>query len=139
MVSAHAGRYTSRVREGRTETLLDLIEAPSDPEGDLVLRRVRWRLVALAAVTLALVMGLAILWQLAVAPDGRLHGGALAPLAALAVLIPGALGMLTRRAIAPVQEMADSSDRLMELYNRARLDALLDPLTGLGNHRAFQD
>ena len=29
--------------------------------------------------------------------------------------------------------------RLRELYGRARLDALIDGLTGLGNHRAFQE
>lgn len=139
MVSSPVWRYTSRVREGRPANLLDLIEAPPEQQGDLLLRRVRWRFVALAAVALAVVMGLAVLWQLGGAADGRLHRGAVAPLVAIAVLIPATLGLLARRAIGPVQEMADSSDRLMELYNRARLDALLDPLTGLGNHRAFQE
>jgi diguanylate cyclase (GGDEF)-like protein len=100
---------------------------------------VRLHLVAFAGVSLALAMGLAVMWQSAGATDGQLHPAALVQLAILVVTIPAALAWLARRTLGPVEQMADSSDRLVELYNRARLDALLDPLTGLGNHRAFQE
>ena len=38
-----------------------------------------------------------------------------------------------------VQRLDQESHGLREAYDRARLDALRDGLTGLGNHRAFQD
>ncbi len=46
---------------------------------------------------------------------------------------------LTRPIIRDVQRLEDDRARLLDLYGRARQDSLLDGLTGLGNHRAFQE
>jgi hypothetical protein len=48
-------------------------DTPSNRQGESTLRRVRRHLVAFAAVSLALVMGLAVLWESAGAPDGQLR------------------------------------------------------------------
>ncbi len=43
------------------------------------------------------------------------------------------------KVIRPAEELETSRRRLGELYEGARLDALRDALTGLGNHRAFHE
>jgi diguanylate cyclase (GGDEF)-like protein len=63
----------------------------------------------------------------------------LAVLAVIAVVLPSALAWLARSMIRDVQALDDERARLTELYGRASHDALVDGLTGLGNHRAFQD
>lgn len=54
----------------------------------------------------------------------------------LAVVVAMAL---VRHFLTPFEEIADSRARYQELYQEAREDALNDALTGLGNHRAFQE
>jgi diguanylate cyclase (GGDEF)-like protein len=120
-------------------TLQDETESPHYRQGEAALRGVRRHLVVFAAVSLSLAMGLGVLWVWAGTPDGQLHPGALVPLGIMVIAFPGGLAWLARRTLGPIERLADSTDRLVELYNRARLDALLDPLTGLGNHRAFQE
>lgn len=56
-----------------------------------------------------------------------------------AVLMPPVMVYVARRLLAPAEALEAMTDRLRSLYSRARLDALLDPITGLGNHRAFQE
>lgn len=53
--------------------------------------------------------------------------------AVLAVIV------LVRYFLDPFEEMVDIQVELQELYSEARKDALADGLTGLGNHRAFQE
>lgn len=103
------------------------------------LRRVRRRL--------ALSLGL--LFVIAMVLAGSAAGGVgfsagWSPLAALrivavAVTLPVLMSALARRVTRPTEELAASHDRLQRLYDQARLDALIDPITGLGNHRAFQE
>jgi diguanylate cyclase (GGDEF)-like protein len=62
-----------------------------------------------------------------------------AVLVALALALPSALAWLARSVIRDVQALDDERARLTDLYGRARHEALVDGLTGLGNHRAFQD
>lgn len=57
----------------------------------------------------------------------------------LTVLLPIAMAILVRSIIVPATAMETVTDQLRTLYSQARLDALLDPITGLGNHRAFQE
>jgi diguanylate cyclase (GGDEF)-like protein len=64
---------------------------------------------------------------------------ALVPLVAAAVILPVILAQLARFMLEPAEELAHAGEQLQGLYNRARSDALLDPLTSLGNHRAFQE
>lgn len=61
---------------------------------------------------------------------------------ALMLLLAGAIVaviLMVRYFLDPFQEMADSKAELQVLYREAREDALADGLTGLGNHRAFQE
>jgi diguanylate cyclase (GGDEF)-like protein len=44
-----------------------------------------------------------------------------------------------RRTVRTVAALEDDVREARTAYDRARLDARLDPLTGLGNHRAFQE
>lgn len=58
----------------------------------------------------------------------------------LIVLFLGALIIwMARQVLHPAEELEASRGRLRELYEVARLDALRDVLTGLGNHRAFHE
>ena len=72
------------------------------------------------------------------------------PLVALPVTALGALGMMlllligftiwmARQILRPAAALEASRSRLRELYESAREAALRDSLTGLGNHRAFQE
>jgi diguanylate cyclase (GGDEF)-like protein len=61
---------------------------------------------------------------------------------ALLIMLAGAILaviVLVRYFLIPFEEMAGSRAELQELYQEAREDALADGLTGLGNHRAFQE
>ena len=64
---------------------------------------------------------------------------ALAFLALCAIGVPVVMAHLTRPILRDVQRLEDERARLLDLYGRAREDSLLDGLTGLGNHRAFQE
>ena len=60
---------------------------------------------------------------------------ALVSVAATLVVVSRGLG----RVLVQVDHLDHERHGLMEAYDRARLDALRDGLTGLGNHRAFQE
>ncbi len=62
-------------------------------------------------------------------------------LALMAMLAGAIVGVIfvVRYFLDPFEEMADSRAELQALYSEARHDALADGLTGLGNHRAFQE
>ncbi len=85
---------------------------------------------ALLAVTIAL-------------PPGILPA-IVAPIAfVLALIVAAALGRFLleqqRHVAAGLAGIDNEFAELREAYDRARLDSLLDGLTGLGNHRAFQE
>jgi diguanylate cyclase (GGDEF)-like protein len=60
-------------------------------------------------------------------------------LALLVVVLPAAMAAVARSILAPVAAIDSQTEQLRSLYSQARLDALLDPITALGNHRAFQE
>lgn len=60
-------------------------------------------------------------------------------LAVLAVVLPVALSFVAHRVLGPMEGVVAAGERLRGMYDDARHDALSDPLTGLGNHRAFQE
>jgi len=66
-------------------------------------------------------------------------GAALGFLAGCAIVVPIAMAALARGMLRDVERLEEERARLFELYGQARLDAMIDGLTGLGNHRAFQD
>ncbi len=65
------------------------------------------------------------------------------PLVILLALFVGLLAVLivwmARQVLRPAEELEASRGRLRDLYELARVDSLRDALTGLGNHRAFQE
>lgn len=109
------------------------------PDSGGHLRRVRNRL----AWSLGILFVIAMI--LAGPAAGALDvGSGLPVLAALRVIIvalflPVLMSILARIVTRPAEELVASHDRLQRLYDQARLDALLDPISGLGNHRAFQE
>jgi diguanylate cyclase (GGDEF)-like protein len=66
------------------------------------------------------------------------------PIALLALAGSATAGVLVaelaiRRAVEPIAALEDQLGETLQAYDRASLDARRDPLTGLGNHRAFQE
>ncbi|HET7026697.1 MAG TPA: bifunctional diguanylate cyclase/phosphodiesterase [Candidatus Limnocylindrales bacterium] len=60
-------------------------------------------------------------------------------LAGLSVLLVVLATWMARQVLAPAVRLEESRRRLGDLYETARDAARLDSLTGLGNHRAFQE
>jgi diguanylate cyclase (GGDEF)-like protein len=56
-----------------------------------------------------------------------------------AVVLGLLLAFVWRRLRRHARDLAEDRSGLQNAYDRARLDSLLDGLTGLGNHRAFQE
>jgi diguanylate cyclase (GGDEF)-like protein len=135
------------------EAILDPAADPTaDPTADLArspeLRLVRLRLVLTLAgtATLAAVAGLVGGALLGPNPIGTLTraaaGAPLWALAAGAVLFALAADLtlwLARQIVRPAEELDRARRELHDLYRSARTSSLEDSLTGLGNHRAFQE
>ena len=96
----------------------------------------RDRVMAALAVFFALVM--AIVAASAVLSDADAPAVGIR-LILVAVLMPLAMAGVTVKILEPADALELKSQQLQTLYSQARLDALLDPITGLGNHRAFQE
>ena len=64
---------------------------------------------------------------------------ALGALAAMLLLLVVFTIWMARQILRPARQLEASRSRLHELYQSAREAALRDSLTGLGNHRAFQE
>jgi diguanylate cyclase (GGDEF)-like protein len=96
--------------------------------------RVLWGLGSFFALVMALVTVLVV-----VADAGGADGPLLLRLTLLAVVLPLAMAAVTRSILRPAAAIDAATEQLRGLYSQARLDALLDPITGLGNHRAFQE
>ena len=106
--------------------------AVPDPES------IRRRVLVVLGAAFALLMGIAAVegfWPGA----GPGQAGAIAFLLAAMVVVPFVLAGLARPLLRDIGRLAAENARLRELYGRAREDSLLDGLTGLGNHRAFQE
>jgi len=81
-------------------------------------------------------------WTVGIAgpiPIAELPIPAVVALAALIVLLGGFTLWMARQILRPAAQLEASRSRLRELYESAREAALRDSLTGLGNHRAFQE
>ena len=107
-----------------------------EPPGDFGLLRRRLRLSLLAIGILPLVLAGVVLYLLAPRP---LPLSALVSLVAIGlILMPVAL-WLSRRLLGPAEALDRTRVEMRRLYESAKQDALKDALTGLGNHRAFQE
>jgi len=113
----------------------EVMNGGARPEDWSDLGALRWRISSALAVMFGLAMlaaGPFIDW-----PFGR-DGWALR-LVALAILMPPIMVSLARSILRVARRIDVRRAELWDLYERARLDSLIDPLTGLGNHRAFQE
>ncbi|MER3418342.1 MAG: hypothetical protein C4343_04415, partial [Chloroflexota bacterium] len=117
-----------------------------DGSPELRLVRIRLTLSIVGTATLAAVAGLIGGAMLGPNPVGELtRAAASAPLWALvggAVLFAVAADLtlwLARQIIRPAEELDRARRELHALYRSARTSSLEDSLTGLGNHRAFQE
>src|SRR6185369_16827813 len=81
-------------------------------------------------------------WQLVVSapiPLVSMPVQALGALAAMLLLLVIFTTWMARQILRPARQLEASRSRLRELYESAREAALRDSLTGLGNHRSFQE
>jgi diguanylate cyclase (GGDEF)-like protein len=133
----HAVHICVHLIEARVNVASDHWTADRDGHGRLQRARSRilWSLSGILVLTTALVV-------LGEVVSGVPAGGELAaliPLLVAAIIMPVVLARLARFMLEPAQELALLGEQLHGLYNMARIDALRDPLTSLGNHRAFQE
>ncbi|MFL5679128.1 MAG: EAL domain-containing protein [Chloroflexota bacterium] len=104
--------------------------------GDGGLRVIRRRLIATILVEFAALMAVAAI-ELFWAPPGSSLGIIAILLAAVA--LPPVMGLMAQRVLDAVVQLETERRQLVRMYGRARSAALVDALTGLGNHRAFQE
>jgi len=121
-------------------------ESPDQPDWQhstaevrLLRLRLRLALLTMAVVPMLLVFGLAgsSLESFAVG-----HGLPVVPIAvvvALSALLIALAVWVSRQVLKPAEELARSRAEVHRLYEVAKADSLRDPLTGLGNYRAFQE
>ena len=112
-------------------------EAP--PTGDsLRLVRLRLYLTLAAAAVLPMALGSPLLRILTGGPNGLepVHVAALVAVGALLVVLTR---WMTQQILRPAAELEASRARLHRAYEEVREVALVDGLTGLGNHRSFQE
>src|SRR5262245_22321412 len=95
-------------------------------------------------LALALLSALIVLVAIAITvPATAFVPGAAPVTLGIALLVTTLIGIelivLARRSSSQLAVAEEAQNELREAYDRARLDSLLDALTGLGNHRAFQE
>jgi diguanylate cyclase (GGDEF)-like protein len=100
--------------------------------------RIRRRLIWALLGPFCLLMSVAAAEAFSTEDVGR-PGAAIAVLLLAAFGLPLVLAWLGLSISREVDALERERDELRRLYGRARHDALVDGLTGLGNHRAFQD
>jgi diguanylate cyclase (GGDEF)-like protein len=81
-------------------------------------------------------------WRIQVGEHHQLPQTSYALFGGLALLVLTMLALIVwmaRQVVRPAEELEASRGRLQSMYETARMDGLQDLLTGLGNHRAFQE
>jgi diguanylate cyclase (GGDEF)-like protein len=126
----------------REEVAVELANGSDRPDiaisRDAATGTLRTRVIWGLATFFALVMGLVTV--LVASSDSPEPGmPLLLRLGLLAAVLPSAMAVVARGILGPAAAMDSHTEQLRGLYSQARLDALLDPITGLGNHRAFQE
>lgn len=101
-------------------------------------REIRRGVFLAIAVEFVLLMGVAAIqgfW-----PGGGIGGSAsITILLGMGILVPLIVSRMLNRTLARIDAVEAERLQLMDLYGRARHESLVDVLTGLGNHRAFQE
>ena len=117
-----------------TTPALDGQGGPAPDRVERIRRRLIWALLGpfCILITIAAIEGF-------VPFDGGRPWVAAGALLAASVVLSPVLALLALAIVREAEALARERDELRHLYGRARHDALVDGLTGLGNHRAFQD
>lgn len=115
-------------------TPADRLQGHSDRRIDRIRTRLIWALLGPFCV----LMSVATIEGFSPADPSR-PATAIIVLIAAALLLPALMAWLARAIIRDAEALDSERRELSELYGRARQDSLVDGLTGLGNHRAFQD
>ena len=102
-------------------------------------RRLRLVLFVLALVALALAVPVLPRLAPSVAVDGRQPLVLTSALAVAAVFLFVFTSLLARKILSPARRLERAVHQLGSLYREAHAASLMDMLTGLGNHRAFQE
>src|SRR5436190_8069708 len=102
------------------------------------LETIRSRLVVVLLLPFVCLMGVSTIQAFAGAGDDDRLLPVLV-LVAAAVALPVFMARVARTLLRHAAAMDAERAELLELYDKARLDARLDAITGLGNHGAFQD
>ena len=130
MSPARATAYTPNVSPTNAST-------PTRPGPEtLDTAAVRVRLLRSFGILFVGVMAVAGLPALLADPESAM---AMAWTVGLAGSLAIGMAMATRHVLGPIERLVESGERLRGMYQDARNDALVDTLTGLGNHRAFQE
>jgi diguanylate cyclase (GGDEF)-like protein len=111
------------------------IEPSEPPRGPYPVRQ---RIVALVVTQFVVFVGLLTVVGLWPADLGG-RGIVLVLLILMTLALPVALAIIAAPIVRHVETVERQLDDALQLYGRARSDALLDGLTELGNHRAFQE
>jgi diguanylate cyclase (GGDEF)-like protein len=106
-------------------------------EVPVVVARIRVGITSLAVGAYVVAMAAITLMAMSAAPTSPTFATGVLVVAGAAMTITART--LMRSALRHADELAWLGADLVDRYDRARLDAILDPLTGLGNHRAFQE
>ncbi len=119
------------------QTVPDHLAEPVPAHDVATAESIRRRTTRVLAVLFVALMGIA-------AIEGFWPGGpdrllAIVFLVAAAIVLPIVMARLAEPILRDVQRLEDDRTRLVDMYGRAREDSLIDALTGLGNHRAFQE
>ena len=137
LVPATGGLEPVAVTKDRQLTSIAPLDRPDVAAPQHVVNgELRTRVLRSIAVFFAVVMAIV---TAAIAMSGDSDGTLMARLALMATTLPIAMFLLAREILSPARELEQTTDQLRTLYSQARLDALLDPISGLGNHRAFQE
>jgi diguanylate cyclase (GGDEF)-like protein len=107
--------------------------------GGVRLVRFRLRLALLAMFLIPLAIFAPVLYGFTrPAESGSLMGQTIL-IALLAMVLGSLVAWISRRILEPAEQLAQLGAEVSHAYRRAKADSLIDPLTGLGNHRAFQE
>lgn len=113
-------------------------EAIFDGSTDLRVVRLRLFVALLTMFAIPLAIAAPVIYGLAIG-----QGGSMIPPTIIIVSVAMLFGVLTvwlaRRVLEPAERLDKARVVLEDAYARARAESLRDALTGLGNHRAFQE
>ncbi len=144
--SPHAGCGSIGAVGGRQDSITigpmidDERRYESEFSGADSLRTVRIRLWAALLLMFAIPVGITVpvMYGLAIGNGSPMVLPTVA-VAGIAMLLGILTVWLARRVLEPAEQLDRARMWLGDAYRRAREESLRDPLTGLGNHRAFQD